>query len=81
MGAMVGMAVADSVGAFLEFLPVGKKEGHSFALGGDGPTSCLTGLALQPRHTSGRFLCCGSSPGASHKHTLRRWKGASTNSS
>lgn len=25
MGAMVGMAVADSVGAFLEFLPVGKK--------------------------------------------------------
>lgn len=25
MGAMVGMAVADSVGAFLEFLPVGKE--------------------------------------------------------
>eukprot|EP00931_Biecheleriopsis_adriatica_P069953 TRINITY_DN4375_c0_g1_i1.p1 TRINITY_DN4375_c0_g1~~TRINITY_DN4375_c0_g1_i1.p1 ORF type:complete len:580 (-),score=88.08 TRINITY_DN4375_c0_g1_i1:70-1764(-) len=28
VGAMVGMAVADSVGAFLEFLPVGKQGSH-----------------------------------------------------
>lgn len=27
MGAMVGMAVADSVGAFLEFVPIGTKAG------------------------------------------------------
>ena len=52
MGAMVGMAVADSVGAFLEFLPVGKKVLVPPCLQSSAKL-CWPGLTLQSQDAAG----------------------------